>query len=79
MSQERGNRRTKVGKVVGNKMSKTVVVRVDTVMRHPKYEKVITRSKKYYAHDESDQLSVGDQVKIVEARPISKLKRWRVV
>lgn len=79
MSQERGNRRRKQGTVIGNKMSKTVVVRVDTVMRHPKYEKVITRSKKYYAHDESDKLQVGDAVEIIESRPLSKLKRWRVV
>lgn len=75
----RGNRRTKKGVVVSNKMQKTVVVRVERTFSHPKYGKVITRGKKYYAHDESNSLKVGDEVKIIETRPLSKLKRWRVV
>lgn len=79
MSKERGRRRTQKGVVIGDKMQNTVVVRVDTVMRHPKYEKVMTRSKKYYADDPTNELKVGDKVEIIEARPISKLKRWRVV
>jgi small subunit ribosomal protein S17 len=79
MSAERGNRRTKQGVVVSNKMAKTVVVRVERTLRHPLYSKVVARTKKYYAHDESGQLQPGDRVTIMEARPISKLKRWRVV
>jgi small subunit ribosomal protein S17 len=75
---ERGERRTKQGVVVGDKMAKTVVVRVERTIRHPIYEKVIKRARKYYAHCEDDQAKVGDRVEIVEARPISKLKRWRV-
>lgn len=72
------NRRAQVtGTVLSNKMEKTVVVRVDTTMRHPKYDKVITRSKKYYAHDETGA-EVGDRVTIIQTRPLSKLKRWRV-
>lgn len=76
---ERGNRKENVGIVISNKMEKTVTVQVSRKMRHAKYEKVIERSKKYYAHDESDSLEIGQKVRIVETRPLSKLKRWRVV
>jgi small subunit ribosomal protein S17 len=79
MTQERGSRRTKKGSVVGAKMAKTVVVCVERRIRHPRYAKVMTTSKKYYAHDESDALQPGDKVTIMETRPLSKLKRWRVV
>jgi len=72
------NRNVKTGVVVSNKMKKTVVVKVDRTFRHPEYEKVVTRGKKYYAHDESGTLNIGDKVKIEETRPLSKLKRWRV-
>lgn len=75
----RNSRNVKTGVVVSNKMQKTVVVKVDRTFRHPVYEKVITRGKKYYAHNESLTLNVGDTVKIQETRPLSKLKRWRVV
>lgn len=75
----RGNRKAKRGVVVSNKMEKTVVVKVDRTFRHPTYGKVITRGKKYYAHNESQSLKIGDEVEIVETRPLSKLKRWRVV
>ena len=79
MEQEgRNNRKTKKGIVVSNKMQKTVVVKVERTYPHPRYQKVITRAKKYYAHHEMP-LSVGDEVKIVETRPLSRLKRWRVV
>lgn len=71
-------RKTRVGKVVGDKMDKTVVVAVDTPKRHPLYKKTIRRVVKYYAHDEKNQSKVGDTVKIEETRPTSKLKRWRV-
>lgn len=79
-AKQRGNRKMKTGVVVSNKMAKTVVVRVERKLRHPQYGKVVLTSKKYYAHDEAaDSLNVGDKVTIVESRPLSKLKRWRVV
>ena len=77
-AETRGNRKENIGVVVSNKMEKTVAVEVSRKMRHPKYGKVIERSKKYYAHDESNALSVGQKVRIMETRPLSKLKRWRV-
>lgn len=77
---QRGRRKTKTGVVVSNKMAKTAVVSVERTFRHPLYGKVVRSSKKYYAHDEqSNTLKEGDVVTIVETRPISKLKRWRVV
>lgn len=77
---ERNQRRVKNGVIIGTKMAKTVIVRVERKYRHPMYQKVVTSSKKYYAHDEkADTLKEGDKVTIVECRPISKLKRWRVV
>lgn len=80
MTQEGQNsRKVKKGIVVSNKMQKTVVVKVERTIRHPRYKKVVTRAKKYYAHNESTPLNVGDEVKIMETRPLSKLKRWRVV
>jgi small subunit ribosomal protein S17 len=79
MEKERGNRKVQKGTVVSNKMQKTVVVKVERTFRHPKYGKVVTRAKKFYAHHESIPLQVGDEVQIVETRPLSKLKRWRVV
>jgi small subunit ribosomal protein S17 len=75
----RGKRKEVVGVVVSNKMDKTVTVKVTRTMRHPKYSKVIERSKKYYAHDESNALDVGQKVRLMETRPLSKLKCWRVV
>ncbi|HSX12984.1 MAG TPA: 30S ribosomal protein S17 [Chlamydiales bacterium] len=76
---ERNNRKELVGVVISNKMEKTVTVKVSYKMRHPKYQKVIERSNKYYAHDESDALEIGQKVRMMETRPLSKLKRWRVV
>lgn len=77
---ERGRRRTKSGTVVSTKMAKTVIVNVERTYRHPVYGKVIKTLKKYYAHDDAaDTLAAGDKVTIVECRPLSKLKRWRVV
>jgi small subunit ribosomal protein S17 len=72
-------RRERVGVVVSDKMRKTVVVRVERAYRHPVYEKVVRRSRKYYAHDENGAAHVGDTVRIRETRPLSKLKRWEVV
>lgn len=74
-----GKRKAKYGIVLSNKMQKTVVVRVDRTMRHPLYDKIVTRSKRYYAHCEDSSVKIGDKVQIVETRPLSRLKRWRVV
>jgi small subunit ribosomal protein S17 len=76
---QKNERKVQQGTVVSNKMDKTVIVRVDKTMRHPQYEKVISRSKKFCVHDESNALNVGDTVTIMETRPLSKKKRWRVV
>jgi small subunit ribosomal protein S17 len=78
-SKERGNRKVKKGLVVSNKMQKTVVVRVERTIRHPQYGKVVSRAKKYYAHNDGEPLAVGAEVTIRETRPLSKLKRWLVV
>jgi small subunit ribosomal protein S17 len=75
----RGHRREYRGVVVSNAADKTAVVRVDTVKVHPRYKKVIRRSKRYHAHDERNEASVGDLVRIVESRPVSKTKSWRLV
>lgn len=72
-------RKIREGIVVSNKMQKTVTVRVDRRMRHPQLQKVVVRGKKYYAHNENLDISVGAKVRIVETRPLSKLKRWRVM
>jgi len=72
------HRKEKIGYVVSTKMAKTVVVEVDTQKAHPKYKRVINRSKKFYAHDEQNTARTGDVVRIVETRPLSKLKRWRL-
>jgi len=77
-NKERNNRKERVGVVVSNKMQKTVSVRVERTFRHSQFGKVITRAKKYYAHVEGLELSPGQKVRIVETRPLSKLKRWRV-
>ena len=74
-----GNRRTIIGQVVSDKMDKTVVVKVETFRQHPRYKKYIKYSKKYKAHDEDNACKSGDTVKIVETRPLSKEKRWRIM
>ena len=71
-------RKTRVGRVVSNKMHKTVVVTVETLRHHPLYKKTIRRAVKYKAHDEKNECKLGDVVKIIETRPLSKEKRWRV-
>jgi small subunit ribosomal protein S17 len=75
----RGNRKERVGEVISNKMTKTIVVRVERRFPHPRYKKVVTGYKKLYAHDEKAEAKVGDRVRIQETRPLSKLKRWRLV
>lgn len=72
-------RKTREGVVVSTKMQKTVTVRVERTIRHPEFDKVVTRAKKYYAHNESLPIQVGQKVRIVETRPLSRLKRWRVL
>ena len=74
-----GNRRQLVGNVIPSKMDKTVVVQVARKFPHPVYQKYVTRTKKYYAHDPEGQCSTGDIVRIEESKPLSKLKRWRIV
>jgi small subunit ribosomal protein S17 len=78
VEQERGRRKTRVGTVVSDKMDKTIVVMVERRYAHPLYGKQVTRSKKYHAHDETNDANIGDTVRIMETRPLSKLKRWRV-
>lgn len=78
MSEERGNRKTLTGIVVSDKMDKTVVVRVERLVRHPVYHKTVKRRKKFKAHDETNQCGVGDKVLLIESRPLSRDKRWRV-
>ena len=76
---ERNSRKTRTGTVVSDKMNKTVVVAVERRYAHPLYGKQVTRTTKYHAHDENDEYHTGDVVRIMETRPLSKLKRWRVV
>ena len=76
---ERNERKTKVGKVVSDKMDKTVVVAVEDIEQHALYKKAVKKTVKFKAHDEENQCGIGDTVRIMETRPISKDKRWRVV
>lgn len=76
---KRGNRKQRTGVVVSNAMQKTIVVRVELKRRHPLYGKEIRQFKKFHAHDEKNEAKVGDKVAICETRPLSKLKRWRLV
>jgi small subunit ribosomal protein S17 len=72
-------RKLQVGKVVSNKMDKTVVVAIETLVRHPLYGKIMKKTKRFKAHDEENQCRVGDKVRVMETRPLSKEKRWRVI
>jgi small subunit ribosomal protein S17 len=75
----RAQRKTRTGEVVSSNMNKTIVVRTVTRVPHPKFGKIVKQMKKFYAHDEQNQAKSGDIVRIMETRPISKLKRWRLV
>jgi len=75
----RANRKERVGEVVGAKMAKTIIVRVERRFPHPRFKKVVTGYKKFYAHDEKNEARPGDRVRIEETRPLSKTKRWRLV
>lgn len=79
MSNERGMRKERTGRVVSDKMDKTITVQVDRQVAHPLYKKIIRRSKKYHAHDEKNECSIGDLVRIRETRPLSKTKRWQLI
>jgi len=76
---QRGRRKVRVGTVVSDKMDKGIVVRIDRTMKHPLYLKTIKTSSKLYAHDAKNEAGVGDKVQVVETRPLSKTKRWRLV
>lgn len=75
----RGLRKTRVGEVVSDKMDKTIVVKVVTRVPHPRFRKIVKQSTKFHAHDEKNEAKTGDRVAIAECRPLSKLKRWRLV
>ena len=75
---ERNLRKTRMGKVVSDKMDKTIVVAIEDFVKHPLYKKVVKRTAKFKAHDENNECSIGDKVLITETRPISKDKRWRL-
>ncbi len=77
--EERNLRKTRVGKVVSDKMDKTVVVAVEDHVKHPLYKKIVKRTYKLKAHDEQNECKIGDTVKVMETRPLSKDKRWRLV
>ena len=75
----RGTRKTRTGEVISSSMNKTIVVRSVTRVPHPKFGKIVKQMKKFYAHDEENKAKTGDTVRIMETRPLSKLKRWRLV
>ena len=76
---ERNLRKTRIGKVTSDKMDKTIVVAIETHVKHPLYKKVVKRTYKLKAHDENNECRIGDTVKVMETRPLSKDKRWRLV
>ena len=77
-TKQRGRRQSKTGTVVSSKMDKTVIVAVSNTVMHRLYQRYLRRTSKFYAHDETNQCNVGDRVRIVSVRPLSRLKRWRV-
>ncbi|WP_195983771.1 30S ribosomal protein S17 [Clostridium sp. D33t1_170424_F3] len=76
---DRNMRKTAVGKVVSNKMDKTIVIAIEDSVKHPLYKKIIKRTVKLKAHDENNECTIGDRVRVMETRPLSKEKRWRLV
>nr|WP_293842798.1 30S ribosomal protein S17 [uncultured Arsenicibacter sp.] len=76
---ERNSRKERIGRVVSNKMQKSITVAVDRKVKHPMYGKFMHRTKKFMAHDENNECQIGDKVRIMETRPLSKSKRWRLV
>ena len=79
MSEVRGMRKTRTGVVVSNKMDKTIVVEIRTRVKHPLYGKIMNRTKSFKVHDENNECGIGDTVRVMETRPLSKDKRWRLV
>ena len=79
MTENRTNKKVRIGTVTSDKMEKTITVSVETVKQHPLYKKTIKTSKKYKVHDENNEAKTGDIVKIIETRPLSKDKRWRLI
>ena len=79
MAEERTNRKTRVGVVISDKMDKTIVVEIRTRVKHPLYGKIMNRTNKIKAHDENNECGIGDTVRLMETRPLSKDKRWRLV
>ena len=79
MAEVRGMRKTRTGVVVSDKMDKTIVVEIRTRVRHPLYGKIMNRTNKIKAHDENNECGIGDTVRVMETRPLSKTKRWRLV
>ena len=79
MTEERNLRKVRVGRVVSDKMNKTVVIAIEDNVKHPVYGKIIKHTLKVHAHDEKNECGIGDKVEIMETRPLSKTKRWRVV
>ncbi|MDD3213020.1 MAG: 30S ribosomal protein S17 [Eubacteriales bacterium] len=79
MSEQRGLRKTRVGKVVSDKMDKTIVVEIQERVRHPLYGKIMNQTSKLKAHDENNECGIGDTVRVMETRPLSKSKNWRLV
>lgn len=77
--EERAIRKTRTGKVISDKMDKTIVVAIETSVKHPLYKKIIKRTYKLKAHDENNECNIGDRVKVMETRPLSRDKRWRLV
>lgn len=78
MEEKRGQRKVRAGRVVSDKMDKTIVVAIESTVRHPLYGRIIRRTKKFKAHDETNAAGIGDLVEIMECRPLSREKRWRV-
>jgi small subunit ribosomal protein S17 len=76
---QRNKRKVREGWVTSNRMNKTIVVAVERQFRHPRYEKMIRRTSKLYAHDDQNECQIGDKVKVMETKPLSRLKRWRLV
>jgi len=79
MSEERNDRKTRIGMVISNKMDKTVVIAIKENVTHPLYKKVVKRTIKFKVHDEKNECGVGDRIKVMETRPLSREKRWRLV
>lgn len=79
MAESRGNRKTRTGVVVSDKMDKTIVVEIRTRVKHPLYGKIMNRTNKLKAHDENNECGIGDTVRVMETRPLSKDKRWRLI